>query len=164
MLHVDTAETQLKRIDASFRLGGRQMAKDEDRIISKRLEEGMDIILRRQGCEAAWMTQAFYERYPLRGSTSTDRYRMVADDQSGFLLQKIVNSTDQASWKRRAYRKTAPVSNAWLVWPDEYLVDKSIELGIQPEEAMVFELANYQPDQVERVIHRDESFGFYHEG
>jgi CRISPR-associated endonuclease/helicase Cas3 len=160
MLHVGVAVKPLERIDASFRLGGRQIAKDEDRIISKRLEEGMDIILRREGCEAAWMTQAFYERYPLRGSTSTDRYRMVADDQSGFILQKIVNSTDQASWERRAYRSTKPASNAWLVWPDEYLVEKSIELGIRPEDAMVFELANYQPDQAERMIHRDESFGF----
>jgi CRISPR-associated endonuclease/helicase Cas3 len=165
MLHVGGAETPLERIDASFRLSGRQIAKDEDRIISKRLEEGMDIILRREGCEAAWMTQAFYERYPLRGSTSTDRYRIAVDQDCGeFVLQKVVNSTDKSSWERRAYRRTAPASNAWLVWPDEYLVEKSIELGIQPDEAMVFELANYQPDQVDRVIHRDESFGFYHEG
>lgn len=76
------------------------------------------------------------------------------------MMQKIVNSTDQSSWERRAYRRTKPVSNAWLVWPDEYLVEKSLELGIQPEESMVFELANYRADQVDRVIHRDESFGF----
>jgi CRISPR-associated endonuclease/helicase Cas3 len=161
MLHVDGAETPLERVDASFRLGVRKIAKDEDRIISKRLEEGMDIILRREGCEAAWMTQEFYERYPLRGSTSTDRYRMARDDDCGeFMLQKVVNSTDHASWERRAYRSTKPVSNSWLVWPDEYLFEKSIELGIEPADAMVFELANYQAEPVERVIHRDESFGF----
>lgn len=161
MLHVDGAERPLERIDASFRLGARKMAKDEDRIISKRLEEGMDIILRREGCEAAWMTKAFYERYPLRGITSTDRFRMVMDEDCGeFMLQKVVNSTDQSSWERRAYRKTAPVSNAWLVWPDEHLFEKSIELGIQPEDAMVFELANYQAEPVEFLINRDESFGF----
>ena len=163
MLHIEGVATPLERIDAAFRLGGRQMARDEDNIIQKRLEEGMDILLRRKGCEASWMTAGFYRKFPLRGSTLQEHYRLVADDAlGGFELQKMVNSTDKTSWERRAYTTTAPAPNAWLVWPDAYLVEKSIELGIQPEEAMVFELANYQADPVERVIHRDESFGFYH--
>ena len=165
MLHIDGVTTTLERIDAAFRLGGRQMARDEDNIIQKRLEEGMDILLRRKGCEASWMTAGFYRKFPLRGSTLQENYRLVADDAiGGFEFQKMVNSTDRASWERRAYHTTAPAPNAWLVWPDAYLVEKGIELGIQPEDAMVFELANYQADPVERVIHRDESFGFYHKG
>lgn len=149
----------LTRIDASFRLGDRPMAQDENRITANRLKEGLCIIRREKGFESSWMTQGFYLKYPLRDFTSKAKFRLIPDEQTGeFNLQQMTNKASGA-WEPRGHALIEPSECNWLTWADQVLMDKGIELGISPEDAMFLEVASYGEEEGMTLI-RDSSFGF----
>lgn len=160
MLPAGGKEYPLDKLDAEFRLGKRLIARDEDRIISRRMAEGMDILLERKGYEGLWMTNAFYHRYPLRGHTSKDRYRLIKEDGSSFFeWEKLVNSSrGEEKWEQRPLIRHQPEASSWLHWSDDELASACKDMGIEPEEGMALEIARY--DDNDRNIIYFESFGF----
>lgn len=151
----------LTRIDASFRLGTRPMALDENRITANRLKEGLCIIRRDKGFESSWMTNEFYKKYPLRDITSKTQFRFIPDDETGrFMLQQMTNSNGNGNaWVHRAHTQIPQAECGWLTWTDEELVARGNELGIEPEDSMFMEVASYDDEAVLTLV-RDTSFGF----
>ena len=149
----------LPKIDASFRLGDRPMATKESLITARRLKEGLSIICREQSFESSWMSQGFYQKYPLREFSKKDQYRIIPGQTAGiFEFQQLTNQKN-GEWNTRPLKTIPPVDNAWLCWDDETLIEKGLEAGIRAEDAMFLELARYSDDGSETVV-RDESFGF----
>lgn len=152
-------DTPLTRIDASFRLGDRPMAQDENRITANRLKEGLSIIRRDKGFESSWMTNGFYQQYPLRDFTQKTQFRFIQDDETGqFTLQQMTNNKGNA-WEERAHVRIPQAECGWLTWTDEELVARGNELGIEPEDSMLLEVASYDNEDVLTLV-RDTSFGF----
>lgn len=152
-------EAPLTRIDASFRLGDRPMAMDENRITANRLKEGVSIIRRDRGFESTWMSQGFYAKYPLRDFSSKALFRFVPDPtRGGFDLQQLTNAKTRA-WESRSHSTQVPAACAWLTWDDEELMNQGLKLGIAPEDAMLLEVARYGEED-ELTLLRDPSFGF----
>lgn len=149
----------LTRIDASFRLGSRPMAMDENRITTNRLEEGVRIIRQDKGHESNWMAQGFYMKYPLRAFSSKELFRFVPDsERGGFDLQQLTNAKTRA-WESRSHSVQKPVECAWLTWDYDELMSQGLKLGIRPEDAMLLEVPRYN-EEVEVMLFNDSSFGF----
>jgi hypothetical protein len=135
------------------------MAQDENRITANRLKEGLSIIRRDKGLESSWMTNEFYQKYPLRDFTSKTQFRFIPDDETDrFTLQQMTNNNGKA-WTDRAHIQIPQAECGWLTWTDEELVARGSELGIEPEDSMLLEVASYDNEAILTLV-RDTSFGF----
>lgn len=151
-------ESFIDRIDAGFRLGTTKMGEDEDRLISRQITEGMEILLKTRGNEGAWMSRYFYEKYSLRGTSRKERYRF-AKSNGVFEFQLLANENKEFSWRRSELNEIKFVSNHWLSWDLDTLYDACIEYGIDPGAGMQLEISVYGNNE-DKTIHWDHSFGF----
>lgn len=164
MLDVDDERADLDRIDASFRLGKRKIARDEDRIISRSMEEGVDVVLDGEDSRGLWMSNWFYATYPLRGFISKERFRLFRDEGSTlYTWQQLTNTrAGEEVWEERPFVRVPEVRGGWLHWSDADLAEECEKLGIAPEEGMAVEIARYRDGVMEIEYH--ESFGFVIQG
>lgn len=147
-------------VDASLRLGDFPIGVQESGIIKKRLQFGMDVILRK--IPSGWMSQAFYQQFPLREFTRKEQFRYaVCKDSGGFGFQQMVNAKEK-HWSRRPLKSLQRVANDWLTWPLDDLRAESEKLGIKCEDGLYLEIASYAEGEVDVVW--DESFGFSLQG
>lgn len=149
----------LTRIDASFRLGDTPMAIQENAITAGKLVEGVNAICGRKGLTTAWMSQGFYLKYPLREFSKKDQYRLAPTrDPRTLEFQQFVNP-DSGEWRYRSIDTLPRVSNAWLCWDEDTLVEAAQQMGIEIEDALFLELPRYSDDGLDTIVW-DASFGF----
>lgn len=151
-------ETFIDRIDAGFRLGTTKMGLDEDRLISRQITEGMEILLKTRGNEGVWMSRYFYEKYSLRGTSRKERYRFLKINGS-FEFQILANDKKDFSWLRVGLNVIKSVSNHWLTWDIDTLYDACIDHGIDPGAGLQLEISVYGNNQ-DKAMYWDQSFGF----
>lgn len=154
----------LSRIDAALRLGNAPMAEDEDRILEKRLQAGVEIIVGDSEPDG-WMCRGFYSKYQLRESQKSAYFRLVPDGDVVGVEMTAEAFVGGKSWKEpgkwvdRRCERVARCKNDWLSWSDADLLEACAATGVDPLKGMSVTINQYS-HTTPRLV-RDESFGFY---
>lgn len=151
------ANDDLDRLDARLRLGDGRMARDEDEILKRRLENPLQTLEAGDGYSSVWMTQSFYDTYMLRDDRYPEAWR--AEQMDGFwAFRRQARAKDTEPWlTRRIEIQTKRVDNDWLAWSLDELADFCREMAISVADGLEFQV----PFRGEHSSVRwDRSFGF----
>ena len=149
----------VNEINAGLRLNTdcHELAKMEEKSIRRQLKYPLNRLICENNVE--WLTQKFYDDYPLREWTFNERWIKRED---GFYVESNVDWRKRDS-EFRTIESCERVDNDWLVWSEEELREQCLKYEIDAEIGMSFQFEQYGMTNNEnfRKPFWDMSFGFH---
>lgn len=153
-------------IDARLRFGSHRFAQLDDESISATINAPMNGLCDLSKNNVAWMTEGFYRDYPLRSGEPKQTWRLGMDEDGDdqYELLELVNQEMRFVTKNGWVRDHERANNDWLSFDTDELRDRCLQLGINEEEGLRFEIVHYPNQNSDKQgqlrIVFDRSFGF----